>query len=185
MNKNKEWLKEQIGFQEIELGHFTSNYSSCEKMMLVDDIKDLIDQLDELEKAVIPKYVADLIGYLGTNEEKNKDYALSSVLEQFYEQDFEPETWHWFNTIGNKLKFFRAVEYGYTIEQEKRYRLKLIAPILTDNDEVFLNVSKAKVDYFIRDEEDTRYDKTIFTESELTQMDETGFKRDPVEEEEE
>jgi len=27
-------VKEQIGFQEIELGHFTSNYSSCEKMML-------------------------------------------------------------------------------------------------------------------------------------------------------
>ena len=52
MKKNKEWLKEQIGFQEIELGHFTSNYSSCEKMMLVDDIKDLIDRLDEPEKVV-------------------------------------------------------------------------------------------------------------------------------------
>jgi len=69
-------------------------------------------------------------------------------------------------------------------EQEKRYYLKLITPILIDNDEVFLNVSKAKADYFIRDKEDTRYDKTIFTESELSQMDETGFTRILVEEEE-
>jgi len=86
MNKNKEWLKEQIGFQEIELGHFTSNYSSCEKMMLVDDIKDLIDQLDESEqkeKIQVPQWLTKLhTANLG------KDlYAHLSVLDTYYSDE--------------------------------------------------------------------------------------------------
>jgi len=62
--------------------------------------------------------------------------------------------------------------------------LKLNAPILIDNDEVFLNFNLDDDDYAIDTEKESVFYKTIFTETELSQMDETGFARILVEEEE-
>jgi len=90
-------------------------------------------------------------------------------------------------TIRKKLLAL-AVEHSTTPleerEGEKRYRLKLNAPILIDNDEVFLNFNLDDDDYAIDTEKESVFYKTIFTETELSQMDETGFARILVEEEE-
>jgi len=135
------------------------------------EINDLIDQLDEPELPVIPKFVADWI------EDKKITRKGSPITAIFllYENQEPYNVCVW--VVLNQEEFMEAYTNDYIVEQEKRYRLKLNAPILIDSDEVFLNVRKGKNDYFIRDTEDTCFVKTIFTESELSQIDETGFVR--------
>lgn len=49
MKKNKEWLKAQVKDEECELKSVYDNYVPYEKVLIADDINDLIDQLDEPE----------------------------------------------------------------------------------------------------------------------------------------
>jgi len=171
MSKNKEWLKEQIGFHRDATEEPSFNEYTKGLNYAYGTVDDLIDQLDEPGKVVIPKFVADWI------EDKKITRKGSPITAVFllYENQEPYNVCVW--SVLNQEEFMEAYTNDYIVEQEKRYYLKLITPILIDNDEVFLNVSKAKADYFIRDKEDTCYDKTIFTELELSQMDETGFER--------
>lgn len=75
------------------------------------------------EKVVLPDYIDECIRYAGTNIERNKEYVLRSIIEQHYKNDFEEKVYDWFMEKGNLLKFFRAVDNGYTVE-EKKYRVR-------------------------------------------------------------
>ena len=81
--------------------------------------------------------------------------------------------------------FFILTDYASTPiaerEEEKRYLLKLIAPSLTETSNIFLNKVINKTEYFLDDEEESPYCKVAFTESELKNIDETGFDRIEVE----
>ena len=90
-------------------------------------------------------------------------------------------------TIRKKLLAL-AVEYSTTPleerEQEKRYRLKLNLPIIDFSEKNYLNIYKDGGEHFLNDKVEGDGYCTSFTETELKGMDETGFKRIPVEEEE-
>lgn len=50
MKKDKIWLKEQLKHEEIELKYAFDNYEPYEKVLIADDVNDLLNQLDEPEK---------------------------------------------------------------------------------------------------------------------------------------
>ena len=170
MIKNKKWLKERMAREVLTyIGNCNVRYKAL----------DLINQLDEPGKVVIPKFVADWI------EDKKITSKGSPITAVFllYENQEPYNVCVW--SVLNQEEIMEAYTNDYIVEQEKRYRLKLIAPILIDNDEVFLNFNSDDGDYAISTEEESVFYKTLFTESELTQMDETGFTRIPVKEEDE
>ena len=179
MNKNKEWLKEQIGFHRDATEEPSFNEYTKGLNYAYGTVDDLIDQLDESGKVVIPKFVADWI----EDKKFTRKGSPITAIWALYENKEPYDVCSW--VTRNQEDFMEAYTNDYIVEQEKRYRLKLIAPILISNDEVFLNFNLDDDDYAIDTEKEGVFYKTIFTESELSQMDETGFTRIPVKEEDE
>ena len=69
-------------------------------------------------------------------------------------------------------------------EEEKRYWLRFTTPTLLKDliPNGYLNIHRESNELSLSsDRKDTEYFKTIFTESEIAQMDITGFKKEPVE----
>ena len=62
-------------------------------------------------------------------------------------------------------------------EEEKRYRLRIVANLGFRDDQRFLNLNIEREDYFICSARQSEWVKTIFTESEISQMDITGFQK--------
>jgi len=62
-------------------------------------------------------------------------------------------------------------------EEEKRYRLRIVANLGFMDDQRFLNLNIEREEYFICSARQSEWVKTIFTESEISQMDTTGFEK--------
>ena len=66
-------------------------------------------------------------------------------------------------------------------EEEKRYYLRLTANLSFYMDETYLNYNPIKAKYFVSNKFQKDSSTAIFTESEIAEMDITGFKKEPVE----
>ena len=66
-------------------------------------------------------------------------------------------------------------------EEEKRYYLRLATKIDVYEDRRYLNMDIPNEKYTLSENKDDAYYKAIFTESEIAEMDITGFKKEPVE----
>ena len=66
-------------------------------------------------------------------------------------------------------------------EEEKRYRLRIVANLGFMDDQRFLNLNIEREEYFICSARQSEWVKTIFTESEIAEMDITGFEKVEVE----
>ena len=62
-------------------------------------------------------------------------------------------------------------------EEEKRYRLRIVANLGFMDDQRFLNLNIEREEYFICSARQSEWVKTIFTESEIAEMDITGFQK--------
>ena len=62
-------------------------------------------------------------------------------------------------------------------EEEKRYRLLIVANLGFMDDHRFLNLNIEREEYFICSARQSDWVKTIFTESEIAKMDITGFQK--------
>ena len=62
-------------------------------------------------------------------------------------------------------------------EEEKRYRLRIVANLGFMDDQRFLNLNIEREEYFICSARQSEWVKTIFTESEISQMDINGFEK--------
>lgn len=62
-------------------------------------------------------------------------------------------------------------------EEEKRYRLRIVANLGFRDDQRFLNLNIEREEYFICSARQSEWVKTIFTESEIAEMDITGFQK--------
>ena len=175
MNKNKEWLKSEVTMRisgDREKGPLIYVDIGLQQAL------DLINQLEEPGKVVIPDFVADFIKSFFL-EGGNKWGLLGVVTNMTFSNVSiaDKDLFDWLQS-GNGNRFIDAVRNGYTVAKEKRYRLKLDLPIgLSKEPEFYLNEVTEKKEYFLSGESDTRFVKTIFTESELSQIDETGFVR--------
>lgn len=77
---------------------------------------DLIEQLDEPQKPVVPQFVADWIEKnRGSLFGLNYDSVSSEIYDWVYEEEEE----------GNLKKLHLACAIGYTVEKEKRYTVKM------------------------------------------------------------
>lgn len=102
MNKNKQDLIEKI--RELD----TYGSSLIER----DEVLELIRQLDEPQKVVVPQFVADFI-----TEQKKLGYTLSYSIDASM-SDIVAE-WYW----DNSELFALAWIFGYEVEEEKRYTI--------------------------------------------------------------
>lgn len=99
IKKYEEKYETVFGFPVIQLNQ------------ILEDLK----QLDEPQKPVVPQFVADWL-----EKAKNKLFGLNydSVSSEIYEWAYEEE--------ANIKKLHLACAIGYTVEKEKRYRVKII-----------------------------------------------------------
>ena len=66
-------------------------------------------------------------------------------------------------------------------EEEKRYRLRLITNLNFYGHQKYLRKLTADGEFYIAGPEESEASQSIFTESEIAEMDITGFKKEPVE----
>ena len=108
MKKGKEWLKNEM----LNL----SNVSSRVMVVTIGEVMELIYQLDEPEKVVIPQFVADYL------EKAKKEISLLRVFEianGLNELDMWRKEYNWIRLYH--LDFARAWLDGYEIKKEKKY----------------------------------------------------------------
>jgi hypothetical protein len=77
-----------------------------------------IKQLDEPQKVTIPQFVADWI-----EECKDDNFHLFGAMEEMSLHQKKLD--YWFREDDNMENFARAWLDGYTVEKEKRYRVKI------------------------------------------------------------
>ena len=66
-------------------------------------------------------------------------------------------------------------------EEEKRYRLRLITNLNFYGHQKYLRKLTADGEFYIAGPEESEASQSIFTESEIAEMDITGFEKEPVE----
>lgn len=79
-----------------------------------DEVIDIVKQLDEPKKAVVPQYIADYID--------SEQYSCSTLSEALDNMDDDKEVLCWF--YDNSETFAKAWLYGYEVEKEKLYTVK-------------------------------------------------------------
>ena len=80
-------------------------------------VLNILNQLDEPQKPVVPQFVADWI-----EECKNDDFHLFGAMEEMSLHQKKLD--YWFREDDNIELFARAWLDGYTVEEEKRYYVK-------------------------------------------------------------
>ena len=81
---------------------------------------DLIEQLDEPKKPVVPQFIADLI-----EEARTYEWDLDDLFEHISEYSGDSQVSVWFYTLGNIDVLARAWLDGYEVEEEKLYTVKM------------------------------------------------------------
>lgn len=90
------------------------------EMISKGDVLEIIEQIDEPEKPVVPRCVADFI-----SSEQRSCSALSEAIDNMEMRD-EEEVTGWF--YDNSEAFAKAWLYGYEIEKEKLYTVEIPNP---------------------------------------------------------
>ena len=94
-------------------------------MVIKNQVLDIVSQIDEPQKAVVPKFVADFYESIKDDFE-NKVYDLCLKFNRDI-CELSGEVWEWFDCGENEpIQTLVKMElYGYKIEQEKLYTAKL------------------------------------------------------------
>ena len=118
---------------------FETNYFKYELVIDLKDAQEIVSQIDEPQKPVVPKFVAEWIeahkgDYNKWDEETKAGFVFRSINDLFrFGEGFSP----WDFTIDEKFsewttknayKFITAILFGYEIEQEKLYTVEIPNP---------------------------------------------------------
>lgn len=151
------WLKAIMGEFEQDFSHakWREGYEQgkFEGAWVVNQLKDADKIRQELNKSVIPKFVADFI-----SEQKKLGHKLSYSIDASMSD--RVAEWYW----DNSELFALAWIFGYKVEKEKRYLVKLKG--LCRNHET-LNCEKHSNEWLFSSSEENRTYKTKFTRKEL------------------
>lgn len=85
-----------------------------------------VKQLDELEKPVVPRFVADWLEVCKENLGFGLSSAMSHSTSAMKKQPNKVKGW--FNLKDNQETFAKAWLYGYEVEKEKLYTVELPSP---------------------------------------------------------
>lgn len=96
------------------------------EMISKGDVLEIIEQIDEPEKPVVPKFVADMIA-----ERKNQKYGIVETIQNLnvFNNPFDyiiENQFKW--VIENQEDFIKAWLYGYEVEKEKLYTAEIPNP---------------------------------------------------------
>ena len=105
----------------------------------------------------------------------NREYIVDSEWDEF--QSLHKKTQGELFDLAYQLAKTPLAER----EEEKKYYLRLATKIDVYEDRRYLNMDIPNEKYTLSENKDDAYYKAIFTESEIAQMDITGFKKEPVE----
>lgn len=92
------------------------------------DVLEFIEQIDEPEKPVVPKYVAEWLEVCKENLGFGLSIAMSHSTSAMKKQPDKVKGW--FNLKDNQETFAKAWLYGYEIEKEKLYTVEIPNPNL-------------------------------------------------------
>lgn len=127
-------------------------------------VRHLINQLDEPQKVVIPKSMAEWI-----EEYKQSNNSLIEAINLLYESYF-PEDCEWLT--NNSETFARAWMDGYEVEQEKLYTVEIPNPKINKGPIAAIALVKnhsneVQISVFIGDEDWKEDARSHLTESEI------------------
>ncbi len=117
MNKDIEWLKEKVDEMYTHYS-ISNNLDFVAKREAITEISNLIDQLDEPEKPVIPQFVADFIKDRKHTDAYSLQYIFCVAVEHSESDKFKKE-YDWVRE--NDELFARVWLDGFTVEKEKKY----------------------------------------------------------------
>lgn len=123
MNK-QEVIEEIKNLEGLTILDKTINFDS--EMIPKKEVFNIINQIDEPEKTVVPKFVADWY-------EECKDYFdfnIYGFYKYFYSQGKHEEVKKWLDNAENKAieTLVKMKLYGYEVEKEKLYTVELPNP---------------------------------------------------------
>jgi hypothetical protein len=129
-------------------------------------VLELLEQLDEPQKPVVPQFVAEWY------EEHKKDlgYSIWNYIYYWDQQEgYDFKDWFDYGCCGTIQTLFNMHQFGYEVEEEKRYivRLKNIR-----EDRETLNCEKRLKIWNFSSEEETTLFRTKHTRK---QLEEAGF----------
>lgn len=142
----------------------------------------IVNQLDEPEKTVVPKFVAEWIedhkgDYSKWDKESRADFVFRSINDLFrFEEGLSPwdftiyeEFSKW--TTENAYEFITAILFDYTVQKEKLYTVEIPNPNESDSGHIVLQKdknNKVYIDWHYED--DWKLLKSLkLTESEIKQ----------------
>lgn len=127
MKKDKNWLKEEVFelYPSHDVMYVSPDYEAVAKTETISKVLELIDQLDEPERPVIPKFVADWIEEKRLNisdlhTENPERFFLFLGHRLHYATLASTNIGVWVFG-GNEEKLYQALKYGYEVEKEKQY----------------------------------------------------------------
>lgn len=152
--------------------------TGCTRWVVYDEAKELIEQIDEPEKPVVPQFVAKWIEYCKKNNltitgafDPISEHGIG-LAETYKDNVYECTRW----ALDNQDIFARAWLDGYEVEQEKRYTAKL--KIITISYVNYINRRSADGAIILGDLNAASGNyQTSFTQSELEEL---GIWNNPV-----
>lgn len=157
---NKQELIERINKLPCFEGPIACTVTVNRKWLL-----DSIKQLDQPQKAKIPKFVAECIEYAQAS-----DWDLEDVFQSIANELDTSEISVWFYSKSENMDTLASAWlYGYEIEKEKRYLVKIIG--ITDYNS-YLNYHKGENKWTIESSMDT---DTIRTKHTRKELEKSGF----------
>ena len=93
------------------------------------DVLDIVSQIDEPPKVVVPKFVAEWM------KSQKESFSDASAIDMYDNLTLDNKGGHyhevWLWVIDNHYDFIKAWHDGYTVEQEKLYTVEIADAILT------------------------------------------------------
>lgn len=118
MKNDKKWLRESVNelkttFNGMKMGEYETG-----RLDGYSHVSMLIDHLDEPEKPIIPKFVADWIDVLNLhgNNPLREYRDLENDFDEGWTNEEDAEVYHWINK--NPYAFIDSLRYGYEVEKE-------------------------------------------------------------------
>ncbi|MCY7166386.1 DUF1642 domain-containing protein [Streptococcus gallolyticus] len=158
-------MNKQEAIEKIKSTLIRENTRHLGKVVNVYGVIDIIKQIDEPEKPVVPQFVADWY-------EDNKDefeYNLYRLCIDFYGRKLHEDLHEWFDNDKNKPIEVLVLmnKFGYEVEKEKLYTVELPNPNSPEHFVLRKNgVNKIVADCYLSDNWKL-YKNTWLTESEI------------------
>lgn len=161
-------MNKQEAIEQLE--EKKSSFNAWEHLVrnrALDDALDIVKQLDEPEKTVVPKFVAEWI------KSQKESFSDASAIDMYDNLTLDNnggyyhEVWLW--VIDHHYDFIKAWHDGYEIEKEKLYTVEIPNPNEPDSGHIVLHKdehNKVYIDWHYED--DWKLLKSLkLTESEI------------------